>query len=464
MLQIRLSKIGSSDSGAAASGAAAGTSGGAPAKSSAAAAGGAPESVTVACPDHLIIADLAVAKSLGAVTNSAVAATRAIGRRSRRPLGERVHICSRCEFPIAIYGRLIPCEHAFCLACARSDSSCYLCDERIQKIQTVKMMEGIFICAAPMCLKSFLKKAEFESHVPEAHANLLQTNPEKEERNEPDAPNNSRASAGDTQRQSQMPEMSTARAPQRPGVSPTSSSHMQDREDRSRYHQSREHTPLRPPMLSKPPSFHGHHSYPPGDNQSENNPPQGFDRPYGWSHDSTPGATPLRQESDHGSQDKQQVMPNSPFMFSPMHPHQQNFMMQMNMNQPLIPNASFSYPVQQDGNPQYFSAPFQMQVPDGGLEQGSASGAEGLQRPWGMGLMGNPSQGVGGMAFMQTGFGMMPDGSMNPGMQGQADRSGDGRAVQDQIPMVMQMQMSLPPPPPAQPPSAGQQQSFNRTQ
>jgi E3 ubiquitin-protein ligase Hakai len=144
-------------------------------------------------------------------------------------------------------------------------------------------------------------------------------------------------------------------------------------------------------------------------------------------------------------------------MFSPMHPHQQNFMMHMNMNQPLMPNASFNYPVQQDGNPQYFSAPFQMQLPDGGLDQGSVSGAEGLQRPWGMGLMGNPSQGVGGMAFMQAGFGMMPDSSMNPGMQGQADRGG---GVQE--PMVMQMQMSLPPPPPAQPPSAGQQQTFNR--
>jgi E3 ubiquitin-protein ligase Hakai len=145
-----------------------------------------------------------------------------------------------------------------------------------------------------------------------------------------------------------------------------------------------------------------------------------------------------------------------------MHPHPQNFMMHMNMNQPLIPNASFNYPIQQEGTQQYFSAPFQMQLPDGALDQGSASGAEGLQRPWGMGLMGNPSQGVGGMTFMQAGFGMMPDGSMNPGMQGQADR-GDGRGVQEQMPMVMQMQMSLPPPPPAQPPSAGQQQSFNRT-
>lgn len=327
-------------------------------------------------------------------------------------------------------------------------------------------MEGIFICAAPMCLKSFLKKAEFESHVPEVHANLLQTNADKEDRNEPDAPNISRASAGDTQRQSQMPEMSTARAPPRPGVSPTSSSHMQDREDRSRYHHSREQTPLRPPMLSKPPSFHGRHSYPPGDTQSENNPPQGFDRPYGWAHDSTPGATPLRQESDHGTQDKQQVMPNSPFMFSPMHPHQQNFMMHVNMNQPLMQNTPFNYPVQQDGNPQYFGSPFQMQPPDAGLDQGPVSGPEGLQRPWGMGLMGNPSQGGGGMVFMQAGFGIMPDNSMNPGMQGrdiqgQADR-GDGRGVLEQLPMAMQMQMPLPPPPPAQPPSAGQQ-SFNRT-
>uniref|UniRef100_A0A0A9CJN5 C2H2-type domain-containing protein n=1 Tax=Arundo donax TaxID=35708 RepID=A0A0A9CJN5_ARUDO len=352
----------------------------------------------------------------------------------------------------------------------------------------MKMMEGIFICAAPMCLKSFLKKADFESHVPEAHANLLQTNVEKEERNESDAPNISCASAGDTQRQSQMPEMSTARAPPRPGVSPTSASHMQDREERSRYHQSGEQTPLRPQMLANPPSFHGRHSYPPGDTQAENNPPQGFDRPYNWSsqsHQENPGAgTPLRQESDHSTQDKQQMMPNAPFMFPPI-PHQPNFMMPMNMNQPLMPNASFNYPpLQQDGNSQYFGTPFQMQLPDAGSDQGSMLGIqpspgplsfpEGLQRPWPMGLMGNPfqsmalgqgmadgsgdPQGVGGMAFMQAGFGGIPDGSMNPGMPGQADRG-----ILAQMPMPMQMQMSLPPPPPPTQPPSGAQQSFKRT-
>ncbi|KAJ9565415.1 hypothetical protein OSB04_001381 [Centaurea solstitialis] len=136
------------------------------------------ETVTVACPDHLVLAELPVAKSLGSA--SGVTLVKTIGRRSRRPLGERVHFCVQCDFPIAIYGRLIPCEHAFCLDCARSDSICYLCDDRIQKIQTIKMMEGIFVCAAPHCLKSFLKKTDFESHVHAVHSDLVNSNTQKD--------------------------------------------------------------------------------------------------------------------------------------------------------------------------------------------------------------------------------------------------------------------------------------------
>ncbi|RYR62076.1 hypothetical protein Ahy_A04g019415 isoform D [Arachis hypogaea] len=82
------------------------------------------ETVTVACPDHLVLADLPVAKGIGSATAASLVKT--LGRRSRRQLGERVHFCVRCDFPIAIYGRLSPCEHAFCLDCARSDSMCYL--------------------------------------------------------------------------------------------------------------------------------------------------------------------------------------------------------------------------------------------------------------------------------------------------------------------------------------------------
>ncbi|KAI3878447.1 hypothetical protein MKX03_002066 [Papaver bracteatum] len=102
------------------------------------------DSVTVACPDHLILADLPVAKkSIG--TASATTHLKAVGR------------------------------------------SCYLCDDQIQKIQTIKMMEGIYICTAPHCLRSFLKRSEFEAHIHETHADLLQPNSEKEDGNESDS-------------------------------------------------------------------------------------------------------------------------------------------------------------------------------------------------------------------------------------------------------------------------------------
>ncbi|MQL78243.1 hypothetical protein Taro_010671 [Colocasia esculenta] len=92
MLQIRLSKGGLASDG-----------GGSSSKSSLPA-----ETVTVACPDHLVLADLPVAKSLGAVTaSSASSAVKSVGRRSRRHLGERVHFCVCCDYPIAIYGRLM---------------------------------------------------------------------------------------------------------------------------------------------------------------------------------------------------------------------------------------------------------------------------------------------------------------------------------------------------------------------
>ncbi|XP_055812565.1 E3 ubiquitin-protein ligase HAKAI homolog isoform X1 [Solanum dulcamara] len=63
-----------------------------------------PETVTVACPDNLDIADLPVAKILGTLNPASQLKT--VGRRSRRQLGERVHFCVRYDFPIAVYGRL----------------------------------------------------------------------------------------------------------------------------------------------------------------------------------------------------------------------------------------------------------------------------------------------------------------------------------------------------------------------
>ncbi|XP_068636914.1 E3 ubiquitin-protein ligase HAKAI homolog [Aristolochia californica] len=248
------------------------------------------DNVTVACSDHLVIADLPVGKSLGSVpTNAAV--VKSVGRRSRRLLGERVHFCVRCDFPIAIYGRLSPCEHAFCLACARSDSSCYLCDERIQKIQTIKMLEGIYICAAPHCLKSFLKKPDFEGHIHQNHAHLLQRSNAAaidKEGNNTELPASSSAAAGaasdslHSKQQYQPPLPPGDSQPRQAVFSPSSNSQHTYEDKTRRYHQSSPREP--PPAAGAPmpnPAFYGRHPnqpLPSEPQRSENNQyQQGFD-------------------------------------------------------------------------------------------------------------------------------------------------------------------------------------------
>ncbi|KAF3946010.1 hypothetical protein CMV_027674 [Castanea mollissima] len=82
------------------------------------------DTVTVACPDHLILAELPVAKGIGAATAASLVKT--VGRRSRRPLGERVHFCVRCDFPVAIYGRLVITEHDCTLLLVATELFCFI--------------------------------------------------------------------------------------------------------------------------------------------------------------------------------------------------------------------------------------------------------------------------------------------------------------------------------------------------
>lgn len=34
--------------------------------------------------------------------------------------------CVCCDIPVALYGRLLPCAHAFCLVCSSSMTTCYM--------------------------------------------------------------------------------------------------------------------------------------------------------------------------------------------------------------------------------------------------------------------------------------------------------------------------------------------------
>ncbi|KAB1214645.1 E3 ubiquitin-protein ligase Hakai [Morella rubra] len=442
------------------------------------------ESVTVACPDHLVLADLPVAKGIGGATAASLVKT--VGRRSRRPLGERVHFCVRCDFPIAIYGRLSPCEHAFCLDCARSDSICYLCDERIQKIQTIKMMEGIFICAAPHCLKSFLKRSEFESHIHESHANLLQPNAEKEEGNESESQSAKQPTASD----------STAWAPSRPVFSPGSISQLHDREDKAHRQQPREPPPPRPIIQPKQlPSF-GLVQTHPSELQHDSSRPQGFDRlgPQNRFHQQNMDPQGAPQQESGQFMDKQQgILPENPYPeYPPMHSIQPpNFAVPVNSNPMLNPPLPFGFPpFQTEGVHQFYGAPYEMTRQDSasevGAEQGSLLGFPPVQagsvnfpapyaQPWNAGFVGlpferppggqgmvdgftNASDSHGKTAFHQGDYGRNPGPMANKGMEqvqgGNLMDPRDGKGI------LASQPPTLPPPPPPLPHSSQLKRKF----
>ncbi|TYH77513.1 hypothetical protein ES332_D04G159100v1 [Gossypium tomentosum] len=324
------------------------------------------ETVTVACPDHLVIADLPVAKSIGAAISSSLVKT--VGRKSRRQLGERVHFCVRCDFPIAIYGRLSPCEHAFCLDCARSDSICYLCDERIQKIQTIKIMEGIFICAAPHCLKSFLKKTEFESHIHENHAALIQPNAEKEDDKDSEVQSAKQPTGSDA----------AVRGLPRSVISPGSNPLLHDTEDKARWQQPREQLPSRPIMQPKGPLVFGQVPNYPLEPQSDDNQfQQGFDRPGPHNHFQQGfdlQGTPQPDSSQFSDKLQGLLSENQYSEYPPMHSMQPpNFAMPVNSNRTLTPYGVPPFPI--DGCQSFYGAPYEMarqsKASDVGSEQGS---------------------------------------------------------------------------------------------
>jgi hypothetical protein len=53
------------------------------------------------------------------------------------------------------------------------------CDERVVRIQKMDVLEGIFICGAPSCLRSFLARPDFEWHVADSHGPLLHPEPDQ---------------------------------------------------------------------------------------------------------------------------------------------------------------------------------------------------------------------------------------------------------------------------------------------
>lgn len=347
------------------------------------------------------------------------------------------------------------------------------CDERIQKIQTIKMMEGLFVCAAPHCLKSFLKKSDFVSHINENHADLLPPSAEKDG-NDSEAISARKPAASD----------STVQAPPRPSFS-GSNSQVHDRE--AYRMQSRDQPPTRPVMQPKGmPAFPGPIQNHLLEQQADNNAPPGFDR-FGpqnrFAQQTFDSPSGMRQELGQ-VQDKQQgLVPESPFREYPMQPNQPP-----NFAVPINPNpapAQFGYPhFVPDGSQPFYGA-YEMarpeSTPEVGPEQGSLLGfppgpaggmnfGESYPRPWNMGpAVGSfdPSAGPGTVdgfmsasdpqgrpASFQGDYGRnqgilpsnLPPSSANKGMD--SAQGGNSMDPRDGKGILAPQPVSLPPPPP----------------
>eukprot|EP01114_Cavostelium_apophysatum_P006330 TRINITY_DN17591_c0_g1_i1.p1 TRINITY_DN17591_c0_g1~~TRINITY_DN17591_c0_g1_i1.p1 ORF type:complete len:497 (+),score=25.87 TRINITY_DN17591_c0_g1_i1:108-1598(+) len=67
----------------------------------------------------------------------------------------KVKFCLRCDFPVLIFGRLSPCQHAFCIECAQAATACSICNSAIEKIEEVSDFSRIHICPHSKCHRSY---------------------------------------------------------------------------------------------------------------------------------------------------------------------------------------------------------------------------------------------------------------------------------------------------------------------
>ncbi|KAK7102275.1 E3 ubiquitin-protein ligase Hakai-like [Littorina saxatilis] len=99
-----------------------------------------------------------------------------------RLIGEKVfdpqiHLCEKCQYPILVYGRMLPCKHVFCLDCAKKyEKLCPRCDSRVVRIEQ-SALGTVFICThgAPKhsmngCRRTYLSKRDLQAHIAHRHS------------------------------------------------------------------------------------------------------------------------------------------------------------------------------------------------------------------------------------------------------------------------------------------------------
>ncbi|KAL1464919.1 hypothetical protein WDU94_004524 [Cyamophila willieti] len=99
-----------------------------------------------------------------------------IGEKVLNPI---IHTCEKCEKPIMIYGRMIPCRHVFCLSCAqapRSPMTCLRCNEAVTRVEPTGL-GTVFMCThggarhgTTGCKRTYLSQRDLMAHINHRHA------------------------------------------------------------------------------------------------------------------------------------------------------------------------------------------------------------------------------------------------------------------------------------------------------
>ncbi|XP_063216873.1 E3 ubiquitin-protein ligase Hakai-like [Bacillus rossius redtenbacheri] len=91
-------------------------------------------------------------------------------------LNPMIHCCDKCEKPILIYGRMIPCKHVFCLSCAkREEKVCPRCVEKVTRVEQTGL-GTVFMCTHggtrygnKGCRRTYLSQRDLQAHINHRH-------------------------------------------------------------------------------------------------------------------------------------------------------------------------------------------------------------------------------------------------------------------------------------------------------
>ncbi|XP_032612570.1 E3 ubiquitin-protein ligase CBLL2 [Hylobates moloch] len=85
-----------------------------------------------------------------------------------------IHFCDKCDLPIKIYGRIIPCKHAFCYNCANlyhkiGYKICPRCSYPVLRIEAHKR-GSVFMCSVVQgCKRTYLSQKSLQAHIKRRH-------------------------------------------------------------------------------------------------------------------------------------------------------------------------------------------------------------------------------------------------------------------------------------------------------